>query len=259
MAEEHGKWAGNFGRLIELPIAAFQASILNPEAPGGPGGGLVNIHSTDGKAHPVSVTLVGPMHNDPICPGAELVAGIVWGNEGVQSTALVDVIEGQVINLVASSVKVNLVHQMVNPLALPATPPAPTAGAFASPGFLPRNAPPQRTFPFYDATGRLLASGARWPIMVPRFAKKLQLACLPATSVATVEVYTEATWPLTPAAVLIAEYPLIVYPSEELPLPNDIAWATLPSVPPVTVPILVLYNAGKAAITAFRAVFALSL
>ena len=241
-------WKGNFGQARPIPCVRFGSAEM-----GGGGGavGLVQIDSEDGEPHPIAITLAAPRTED-ITPLAELVAIIEWGIGGASSVAIVDYLDGQVINLIASYVRVSAVQQMIPIEPVPATPIAPTASAFATPGHLPQARSPQRTL----GDNRAIHAGATYPILVPPFARTFRLLCLPKNAQALVQIWSDPAH-----TVEIVEYPVVGFPSADLPIPNDIERRTIAAIG-LSYPAMWLYNdngVGGADITRWRVIFDLAM
>ena len=114
-SEPNSNWTGNFGQARPVPCMPF----LTAERTGAGTVGLVDIQSRDGSAQPVAIMLVSP-HVLAVTAFAEMVAVVEFGVGGAETIAVVDFLHGQVLNLIASHVRVSAVQQMVRPAVVPA-------------------------------------------------------------------------------------------------------------------------------------------
>ena len=245
-ADPGKKFVGNFGQARALPCSPF----LTAERTAGGTIGLVDIRSEDGSAQPVSIILVAP-RSQGVTPFAELVAVVEFGVSGAETVAIVDFLNGQVINLIASHVRVSAAQQMMRPTAVPGVTIEPTVAAFVTPGWLPHARSPQRTVGSNDVI--FPGIGALRGVEVPPFARCMHIICTPNNSQILVQGFSDV-----PHANLILNVPVVVFPSQEILLPSDLEHVVDPGLG-IAMPLLWLQNTLLANVTNWRAIFSLEL
>jgi hypothetical protein len=243
MSEKAG-WRGNFGSSEPLPPLAYDpvvglgaAGIMQAWSKGLM---LVDITSLSGKPEPVLITLRGPQLGEAVSDGAQLIAFMQWGVDGVSNFAMLDF--GQEFVVEAESVKIVAIQNMIFGAAFPpAAPQSPHVGASAAPGHTGGSTPPHFTM----CRNAVLAAGANTVTTIPPFARGVRVAATPNTSAMRLD--------FGPAGFVGAQYTVVAFPSDDLAVPGALDYGGTDS------PILVVNNVGVAGITGWRLIYELAL
>jgi hypothetical protein len=171
-----------------------------------------------------------------LIPDAEMVMLLEMGIGGAFYTAEVDMVRGQQISLVASTLRVNMrFNRIPGAAAIVGTPPTWGVGASIAQGVIAHGQAPQRT----RATANALAAnvGVAWP--VPPFSKSFVVSALPNTANLDIRVVRQG-------GATIESFPTVAYPTARMPIASD-AWA------------VTIFNSGLNPVTEHRVIFDLSL
>jgi hypothetical protein len=242
-------WTGNFGSSEALqPQAASAIGWGSLEAASIFGAGRMLVDITrdasdreELEAVPVAITLRGPASGDQVTDQAQIIFCLQWGLGGVTNYALLDA--GQVVLVVAESVKVVAIQAMITGAAFPpATPRTPMVGASAAPAVIPPDYAPQ----FTAAGDVAFAPAVALTIPIPPFARSFEVAATPPASALRFDFDNGGGLPFG------GSYNVVAFPSNELPIPGAVNWAA-------NSPILRMTNVGGAAVTSWRVMFKLAL
>jgi len=205
---------------------------------------LIDLRTRGSQPHVISIEFgsagASQIPFGPFVPQSELVALLTMGVGGTAYLAEVDVMQGQVLSVLASLLRVDVAFRRIpNGGALPV--PAPTwfVGASVAEGVVSHGIRPQRTI----STHETMLVGVP-PIgialhTIPPFATTLQIVAVPSASQLRVDIEGIG-------GLVSAQYLLVSYPSAVLPLPTGSRQVRL-------------WNQGMANIVSHSLVFGLAL
>jgi hypothetical protein len=206
---------------------------------------LLDLATADDKPHVVTLS-VGLTGNQPISAlggHTEVVALLNMGIGGVPIQAEVDVVQGFQWSAAISRLQVHFVYRTVpGGAGLPFPIPSYNIGASVSSDVVAHGRQPQRTLAKGGTLGNpALVPGTDEHWIVPAFSKSFRVVANPSNAQLTISLF-----PVLAGITPSAQYPLVAYPSVDLPIPSDAYY-------------IVVSNAGLANVLTYRMIFDLAL